>query len=118
MENRRLGLPPPPTTNQVPTLAKRHVRVFPAIQSKQEGAPRPAPRPKKVDKENARAAIVAAWPSWADRNLSGRTARDNDAHAFLRSIRLEHPELFTFRTSRSPHEAAFFWLLDAGFVAY
>jgi hypothetical protein len=71
----------------------------------------------KINKETARLAIVAAWPSWADKNLSGRIAKDNDAHAFLRSIRLEHPELFTFRSSRSPHEIAFYWLLDAGFVA-
>jgi hypothetical protein len=72
---------------------------------------------RKIDKETARLAIVAAWPSWADKNVVGRIARDNDAHAFLRSIRSEHPELFTFRTNRSAHEIAFYWLLDAGFVA-
>jgi len=72
---------------------------------------------RKIDKEAARHAVVAAWPSWADVNVIGRKARDNDAHAFLRSLRSEHPELFTFRTNRSAHEIAFFWLMDAGFIA-
>jgi hypothetical protein len=117
METSRLGRPIPSPTNRAPTMAERHIRAFPASQPKGDVAPKPTP-PRKIDKENSRVAILAAWPNWADRNVSGRIAKDNDVHAFLRSIRSEHPEFFTFRTARSPHETAFFWLLDAGFVAH
>lgn len=75
-------------------------------------------RPKKINKDVARLAIVAAWPDWANLNLAGRAARDNDAHAFLRSVRAQRPELFTFKTLQTPHETAFFWLHDAGFFSY
>jgi hypothetical protein len=100
----------------VPSSAERHAIASPVSHSKGDGRPRGMAH--KIDKEVARLAILAAWPSWAAQNLSGRAAKDNDAHVFLRSLRGEHPELFTFRCSLSPHEIAFSWLLKDGCIAY
>jgi hypothetical protein len=99
-----------------PSSAGGQASVMPVSQPKGEGRPRGTAH--KIDKEVARLAILAAWPSWAAQNLSGRAAKDNDAHVFLRSLRGEHPELFTFRCSVSPHEIAFSWLLKDGCIAY
>ena len=74
--------------------------------------------PPRINKEQARAAILDAWPGWMKRNLPDRKATDNDAHAFLRSLRLASPELFSFKSSTSPHETAFSWLLAGGCIAY
>lgn len=93
-----------------------HINANPISQSKGEGRPRATAH--KIDQDAARLAILAAWPSWAAQSLSGRTAKDNDAHAFLRALRREHPEFFTFRCSLSPHEIAFSWLLKGGCIAY
>lgn len=72
----------------------------------------------RIDQEIARRAILAAWPGWAAQHLADRVAKDNDAHAFLRSLRMEQPELFAFRCSLSPHEVAFSWLLKDRRIAY
>jgi hypothetical protein len=73
---------------------------------------------EKAGRERARLEILALWPDWAQKNLAGRVAKDNDAHAFLRFVRKSHPELFNFKGGLSPYESAFFWVLGAGFVAY
>lgn len=106
----------PSATIPVPAAAGGPASAPPVTQPKGEGRARATAH--RMDKETARLAILAAWPSWIAQNLSGRAAKDNDAHAFLRSLREEHPELFTFRCSLSPHEIAFSWLLKGGCIAY
>lgn len=80
------------------------------------------PRGKKPTpsfaKNDAKTAILAEWPQWAAVNVIDRTPKDNDGHLFLRALRTEHPEFFSFRSRTSAHETAFFWLLEAGFIAY
>lgn len=80
------------------------------------------PRGKKpapsIAKNDAKTAILAEWPQWAADHVIDRAPRDNDGHLFLRTIRTAHPEFFSFRSKTSPHETAFFWLLEAGFIAY
>lgn len=71
-----------------------------------------------VARNEAKNAILAEWPRWAESHLSGRKPTDNDGHLFLRTVRTEHPEFFSFRSKTSAHETAFFWLLEAGFIAY
>jgi hypothetical protein len=77
---------------------------------------KPAASPK-IDREQARRAILAIWPSWSETHLGGRTAKDKDAHDFLRFVRQNHPELFQFKSRVSQHETAFLWLLDARLIA-
>lgn len=116
MENSEPMAPNPVAMTSVPTAAGRQASAPPMTQPKGEGRSRATAH--KMDKETARLAVLAAWPNWVAQNLSGRAAKDNDAHAFLRSLRDEHPEFFTFRSSLSPHEIAFSWLLKGGCIAY
>lgn len=99
------------------TVAAGRDNILAETPAKDKDTPRRT-TPHKMDQESARLAIVAAWSSWAEINLAGRKAKDNDGHEFLRAVRSAHPELFTFKCSLSPHEIAFSWLLGAGFVAY
>jgi hypothetical protein len=117
MENGEPTAPNPAATASIPGPAGAgHTSAFPASQPKGGGLPRGTGH--KIDQETARLAILAAWPNWAAQNLTGRAAKDNDAHAFLRSLRGQHPEFFTFRCSLSPHEIAFSWLLKDRCIAY
>ncbi len=117
MENGEQTAANPAATAPLPSPAGgAHAGAFPLSPSKGGGLPRGTGH--KIDQETAQLAILAAWPSWTAQNLNGRTAKDNDAHAFLRSLRGEHPEFFTFRCSLSPHEIAFSWLLKGGCIAY
>lgn len=69
-------------------------------------------------RNDAKTAILAQWPQWASVHVIDRKPKDNDGHLFLRAMRTEHPEFFSFRSRTSAHETAFFWLLEAGFIAY
>jgi hypothetical protein len=116
MENSAPLTPNPMATTAAPGVAKKQVSALPVSRFRAEGRARGTVH--RIDQEIARLAILAAWPGWAAQHLADRVAKDNDAHAFLRSLRMEQPELFTFRCSLSPHEVAFSWLLKDRCIAY
>ena len=82
------------------------------------GNPPRGQKPPSVARNDAKAAILAQWPQWAATHVIDRAPKDNDGHLFLRAVRTKHPECFAFRSKTSAHETAFFWLLEAGFIAY
>lgn len=86
-----------------------------SLRDNSPGMKKPSP---SVARNKAKNAILAEWPQWAMAHVIGRSPTDNDGHLFLRAVRTEHPEFFSFRSKTSAHETAFFWLLEARFIAY
>lgn len=96
------------TDEQAPRARRRAGAISPA-----NGGRKPSrPAPHRIQPALARESILAAWPAWAEKNLAGRAAKDNDIHMFLCAVRADHPEFFTFRSRVTPYETAFFWLFS------
>ena len=76
-------------------------------------SPRRLPTMKRH--HEARQAILTEWKTWVtEHHVEG--ASDAEAHAFLRLVRTNRPELLKFRCKTSPYETAFGWLVEAGFI--
>ena len=75
------------------------------------------PRPSQ---EAARREVLAAWHAWwSIRELAAQTAKDADAHDFLRHLKAQKPMLFTFHCGgKNPYEVAFSWLVDAAVLGF
>jgi hypothetical protein len=73
-------------------------------------------RQPRLSTERARPEILQAWRSWAKANRVIGTANDNDAHRFLRDLKISRPDLLKFQVKGSSYERAFNWLVAAGFI--